>query len=114
MAGNLVTFTEANFQEEIDSSLVPVIADFWAEWCGPCRMLTPILEELAAEQAGMVKIGKVNVDEQQVLAGAFQIRGIPTLVVVRGGKVEGQVVGFPGAGPIADLFGKLGRGEALR
>jgi thioredoxin 1 len=109
-----IALTESNFQAEVLNSDTPVVVDFWAPWCGPCRQVGPVLDRLAAEYGGKVKVGKVNVDEQQVLAGAFKIRGIPTLVVVRGGKVEGQVVGFPGAGPIADLFGKLGRGEALR
>ena len=89
----LITLTEANFQDEIESSLVPVIVDFWAEWCGPCRMLTPILEELAREKGSAVKIGKVNVDENPGLATQFGVRSIPMLVFFKDGKARETVVG---------------------
>ena len=88
----VVTLTEANFEAEISSSTVPVIVDFWAEWCGPCRMLGPILDDLAKEQAGKVKIGKLNTDEQIDTAAKFGIRSIPTLLVFKGGEVVSQVV----------------------
>ena len=93
MSENLVTLPEANFQDEIDSALVPVIVDFWAEWCGPCRMLTPILEDLAKENAGAVKIGKVNVDENPNLSARFNVRSIPMLAFFKGGKQVDTVVG---------------------
>jgi thioredoxin 1 len=89
----VVTLTEANFEAEISSSTVPVIVDFWAEWCGPCRMLGPILDDLAKEQAGKVKIGKVNVDESPNLASQFSVRSIPMLVFFKNGKAVESVVG---------------------
>jgi thioredoxin 1 len=89
----LINLTKENFASEIQSSEVPVIVDFWAEWCGPCRMLTPILEQLATEKAGAVKIGKVNVDEQPELAAQFQVRGIPMLVFFNKGAAVDTVVG---------------------
>lgn len=109
-----VALSEGNFKAEVLESDTPVVVDFWAPWCGPCRQVGPVLDKLAAQYGGQIKVGKVNVDEEQVLAGSFQIRGIPTLVVMRNGKVEGQIVGFPGAGPLTELFGKLSRGESIR
>ena len=94
MAGeNIVTITEQNFGQEVTSSNVPVMLDFWAEWCGPCKMIAPSLNELAEEYKGRVKIGKVNVDENQSLAVKFHISGIPAVFMMKGGEVIDQLVG---------------------
>jgi thioredoxin 1 len=90
---SVITLTDANFDSEISSSTVPVIVDFWAEWCGPCRMLSPILDELAKDQEGKVKIGKVNVDEAPNLAAKFGVRSIPMLVFFKDGAAKDTVVG---------------------
>lgn len=101
-----VNITLANFQREVLESDTPVILDFWAPWCGPCRSIGPILDQLSGEYAGRIKVGKVNVDQQQQLAGHFQIQGIPALFVLKGNTVIDQVVGFGGRRPLEALFQK--------
>ena len=93
-APNIVTLTEANFSEEVLQSSLPVLVDFWAEWCGPCKMIVPILDELAGEYDGKAKIGKVNVDDHQRLAAEYGIRAIPTLLLFKDGQVADQIVGL--------------------
>ena len=93
-AANIITATTDNFPTEIIGSGQPVLVDFWAEWCGPCKMLGPVLDELATEYAGKAKIAKVNIDDYQDLAGQFGIRSIPTLLLFKGGQVVEQTVGL--------------------
>ena len=86
--------TKDNFETEVLKSELPVLIDFWADWCGPCKMLAPTVAEIAEEYAGKVKVGKINVDEEPELAAAFRINSIPTVVLMRDGKVENLVVGY--------------------
>jgi thioredoxin 1 len=87
-------FTDDNFEAEVLKSSVPVLVDFWAEWCGPCKMLTPIIEELAVQYGGAIKIGKLNVDNSPVSASRYAVNSIPTLLFVKGGNVVDQHVGL--------------------
>ena len=104
---NVVSVNESNFDAEVVHTETPVLVDFWAEWCGPCKMIAPILDEIASEKAGAVKVAKVNVDENQGLSTKFGIRAIPTLLFFKNGSVREQIVGMTSK---RDLIAKL---EAL-
>jgi thioredoxin len=103
----VVTINEANFESEVTRSAQPVLVDFWAEWCGPCKMIAPLLDEIAREKAGAVKIAKVNVDHNQSLSVRYNIRAIPTLLFFKGGEMRDQITGMTSK---KDLLSRL---EAL-
>ena len=93
MSEHIHHVTDASFKSEVLESTTPVLVDYWAEWCGPCKMIAPILEEVAKEYAGKLKIAKLNIDDNQKTPGEYGIRGIPTLLLFKGGAVEATKVG---------------------
>jgi thioredoxin 1 len=102
-----ITLDESNFDREVNQSDKPVIVDFWAEWCGPCKMIAPLLDEIAKEKAESVKVAKVNVDENQSLSFKYHIRAIPSLLFFKNGQLRDQVTGMTSK---KDLLGRI---EAL-
>lgn len=99
-----VIITKDNFEKEVLRSDIPVLVDFWASWCGPCKMLSPIIAQIAEEQEGKVKVGKINVDEQQELAVQYRVMSIPTLIVFKNGEAVAQSVGVQPKEQIESLF----------
>lgn len=103
----VLEITEQTFEEEVSKSTQPVLIDFWAAWCGPCRSMAPVIEQVATEFSGKIKVGKVDVDQNQALAARFGIRGIPTLLFFKDGQVVDQEVGFTPKGVLAEKINGL-------
>ena len=108
MSKNILTLTNGNFESEVKKSGTPILVDFWAEWCGPCRMVAPVLEKLADELDGKVRVGKVNVDDESGLAGRYGIQSIPTLLLFKDGKVVDQYIGAATRDALVKMLQKHG------
>lgn len=107
MAGNnILELTDGNFEQEVLKSDKAVLVDFWAEWCSPCRMIAPVVEAVAKEYSDRAKVGKLNVDQNMSVTGKYNIRGIPTLLIFKGGQIQEQVVGLTSKEAIAKLLDK--------
>lgn len=106
MAGNVLEFDDSNFQTEVLDSSEPVLVDFWAPWCGPCKMLAPTIDELADDYSGKVRVGKVNTDESRQVAINHQISAIPTVILFKGGQVVERVSGLQPKQQLAALLDK--------
>ncbi len=104
---SIIDLSETNFDQEVLQAKQPVLVDFWAEWCGPCKMLAPVLEQIATEQQGQAIVAKVNVDEHPGLAARYKIQGIPTLLYFREGEVRDQTVGLASKKAILTKLGAL-------
>lgn len=107
--GRPIVVTDATFAADVERSTLPVLLDLWAPWCGPCRMVAPIVEELAAETAGRLRVGKLNIDENPMTAERFTVRSIPTLLVLKGGREVDRIVGVV---PKSELAGRVERAIA--
>jgi thioredoxin 1 len=100
VGANIVTLTDSTFDEEIKSSDEPVLVDFWAEWCGPCKMISPVLEQLAGDLQGRMRIGKVDVDENLDIARRFEVLSVPTLILFKDGEPAHRIIGAKGKGQL--------------
>ncbi len=105
MSANIITLTESTFDEVVNGSAAPVVVDFWAEWCGPCKMIAPILDEIATEQGDAVQITKLNVDENPGIAQRFGVMSIPTILVFRAGELDKKIVGAKGKAQMMQEMG---------
>ena len=105
--GKELVLTDDNFEEEVIKAETPVLVDFWAEWCGPCRMIGPVIEEIAEEFAGKIKVGKLNVDQNQGTAAKYRISSIPTLLFFKGGKLVEQMVGVQPKSKLVEVINKV-------
>jgi thioredoxin 1 len=107
MAGNIIELTDADFDNVVNNSEVPVLVDFWAPWCGPCKMMTPVIEEVAEEQVEKAKVCKINTDEARDSAIEFGIQSIPTLILFKGGQVQKKWVGLTSKKDITEAITEL-------
>ena len=105
MATNISELTDSTFDEEVKASDVPVLVDFWAEWCGPCKMVAPVLEEIAGENAGRIRIAKLNIDENLDTARRFDVMSIPTMILFKDGDAQLRIVGAKGKGQLLQELG---------
>jgi thioredoxin 1 len=112
MSANLANLTDSNFDEEVKSSEVPVLVDFWAEWCGPCKMVAPVLEEIAAENPEKIRVVKLNIDDNLETARRFDVMSIPTMILFKDGDAQVRIVGAKGKGQLLQELGEfLGNGS---
>lgn len=107
MAGKAIEITDSNFEQEVKKSQIPVLVDFWAPWCGPCLRMTPIIEEIAGEFEGKIKVGKINVDDNNKTAEEFRITSIPTLIIFKNGKKEVEVIGARPKDNLVEIINKV-------
>ncbi|NLC69861.1 MAG: thioredoxin TrxA [Desulfuromonadaceae bacterium] len=103
---NVLQLSDGNFESEVLKSSVPVLVDFWASWCGPCKAIAPMIDEIAAEYQGKIKVGKVNVDDNQATPSTYGVRGIPTLILFKDGEIVDQVVGAVPKNQLKNLIDK--------